>query len=114
MVTNEYIIESMFPEEAGDPARMAAQVISGIGFPWGRHDHGYREPIRLKGLTTAAALWVTAALGITIGAGFYFGAIAGTVIVCGSSGLYALVDRVIIGNSRYMKLCIEGSDEKLS
>ena len=33
------------------------------------------------------------------------------MIVCGSSGLYALFDRMIIGNSRYMKLCIEGSDE---
>ena len=40
---------------------------------------------QVKGLTTAAALWVTAALGIMIGTGFYFGAVAGTVVVCGFS-----------------------------
>ncbi len=109
MVTNEYIMVYV-SGGSGDAARMAAQVISGIGF-LGAGTIMVTGANQIKGLTTAAALWVTAALGITIGAGFYFGAIAGTVIVCGSSGLYALFDRMIIGNSRYMKLCIEGSDE---
>ena len=63
---------------------------------------------QIKGLTTAAALWVTAALGIMIGSGFYFGAVAGTVVVCGFSRLYTLLDMVITGRSRYMKLCVEG------
>ena len=68
---------------------------------------------QIKGLTTAAALWVTAALGIMIGSGFYFGAVAGTVVVCGFSRLYTLLDMVITGRSRYMKLCVEGVDEQI-
>ena len=109
MLTNEYIILYISGGN-GDTARMAAQVISGIGF-LGAGTIMVTGSNQVKGLTTAAALWVTAALGITIGSGFYFGAIVGTLIVCGSSGLYALFDQIIIGNSRYMKICIEGSDE---
>ena len=109
MVTNEYIIEYV-SGGSGDPARLAAQVISGIGF-LGAGTIMVTGANQVKGLTTAAALWVTAAIGITIGSGFYFGAMAGTAVVCGFSGLYALVDRVINGNSRYMKLCVEGADE---
>lgn len=109
MVTNEYIM-AYVSGGTGDAARMAAQVISGIGF-LGAGTIMVTGANQIKGLTTAAALWVTAALGITIGSGFYFGAIAGTIIVCGSSGVYSLFDRIIIGNSRYMKLCIEGIDE---
>ena len=110
MVTNEYIMIYV-SGGSGDAARMAAQVISGIGF-LGAGTIMVTGANQVKGLTTAAALWVTAALGITIGSGFYFGAIAGTVMVCGFSGLYTLFDSVIIGNSRYMKLCIEGADER--
>ena len=109
MVTNEYIIEYV-SGGSGDPARLAAQVISGIGF-LGAGTIMVTGANQVKGLTTAAALWVTAAIGITIGSGFYFGAMAGTAVVYGFSGLYALVDRVINGNSRYMKLCVEGADE---
>jgi len=56
----------------GDPGRIAAQVVSGMGFL------GAGAIIRLgnniKGLTTAASLWLTAAIGLTIGAGMYIAA----------------------------------------
>ena len=55
---------------------MAAQVISGIGF-LGAGTIMTTGNDRVKGLTTAAALWVTAAIGIAIGTGFCFGGIAG-------------------------------------
>lgn len=71
MITNEYI--SVYVSGgSGDAARMAAQVISGIGF-LGAGTIIVTGVNQIKGLTTAAALWVTAALGITIGTGFYFG-----------------------------------------
>ena len=70
MVTNEYIIEYV-SGGSGDPARLAAQVISGIGF-LGAGTIMVTGANQVKGLTTAAALWVTAAIGITIGSGFYF------------------------------------------
>lgn len=55
-----------------DPARLAAQVISGIGF-LGAGTILYTGK-SITGLTTAASLWVVAAIGLTIGAGFYYGA----------------------------------------
>ncbi len=108
MVTNEYI--SINVGGTGDAARMAAQVISGIGF-LGAGTIMVTGANRVKGLTTAAALWVNAAVGIAIGAGFYFGAIATTALVCMSSIVFRSVDRMILSNSRYMKLCVEGVNE---
>jgi putative Mg2+ transporter-C (MgtC) family protein len=62
-----------------DPARLAAQVISGIGFLGAGVIlfNGYS----LTGLTTAATLWVVAGIGLASGAGFYYPAIATTFIV---------------------------------
>ena len=52
-----------------DPARMAAQVISGMGFLGAGTI--IKEGVTVKGLTTAAGLWSVACLGLVIGAGFY-------------------------------------------
>lgn len=71
IMTNQYVSQTF---GTGDPTRMAAQVISGIGFlgagtilVTGRH--------QVKGLTTAAGLWATACMGLAIGIGFYKAAI---------------------------------------
>ena len=59
-----------------DPGRIAAQVVSGIGFLGAgaiMQDRG-----KVRGLTTAASLWVVAAIGLAIGAGMYFSAISTT------------------------------------
>jgi len=62
---------------SGDPGRIAAQVVAGMGFL------GAGAIIKLgnniRGLTTAASLWVTAAVGLTIGAGMYIA--AGAVVI---------------------------------
>lgn len=60
----------------GDPMRISAQVISGIGF-LGAGTIMTRNHFQIKGLTTAAGLWTTAAIGLAIGVGFYLGALAG-------------------------------------
>ena len=57
-----------------DPFRMAAQVISGIGF-LGVGTILLKGRFQITGLTTAAGLWCTAAIGLAIGAGFYEGAL---------------------------------------
>jgi putative Mg2+ transporter-C (MgtC) family protein len=59
---------------ATDMTRMPAQVISGIGF-LGVGTIMVTRYYRVKGLTTAAGLWVTACMGLAIGIGFYFGAL---------------------------------------
>ncbi len=64
--------------DASDNLRMAAQVITGIGFLGAGTIVQTRSSIR--GLTTAATIWVTAAIGLSIGEGFYYAAIAVTII----------------------------------
>ena len=62
-----------------DPARLAAQVVSGIGFLGAGTI--LRDKTSVKGLTTAASLWVVAAIGLAAGAGFYFSASFVTLLV---------------------------------
>ncbi len=62
-----------------DPARMAAQVVSGIGFI-GAGTIIFQKNV-VKGLTTAAGLWVTSAIGMTASAGMYSVSIAATIMV---------------------------------
>lgn len=62
-----------------DPARLAAQVVSGIGFLGAGTI--MREGATVRGLTTAASLWVVSGIGLAAGAGFYFGAAVATALV---------------------------------
>jgi len=62
-----------------DPSRMAAQVVSGIGF-LGAGSILLRGEI-IRGLTTAASLWTVAAIGLAVGGGMYVAAVTGTSIV---------------------------------
>ncbi|MBR6510526.1 MAG: MgtC/SapB family protein [Clostridia bacterium] len=76
-------VTSMFLSETlgsgGDIARISAQVISGIGF-LGAGTIMVRNSSIITGLTTAAGMWATAAIGIAAGYGFYVGAIVATFI----------------------------------
>lgn len=72
IMTGEYI-SLRFP--GADPTRLGAQVISGIGF-LGAGTIMMTGIHQIRGLTTAAGLWASACMGIAIGAGFYFGAVA--------------------------------------
>ena len=65
---------SLLVFETGDPLRVAAQVISGIGF-LGVGTILIKGRFQITGLTTAAGLWCAGAIGIALGAGFYEGAI---------------------------------------
>ena len=65
--------------ELSDPLRVSAQVISGIGF-LGAGTIMLKGRFQIVGLTTAAGLWVTAAIGLSAGIGFYEGAIAAFLI----------------------------------
>lgn len=65
--------------ETSDPLRVSAQVISGIGF-LGVGTIMLKGRFQIVGLTTAAGLWVTAAIGLSVGAGFYEGGIIAFLI----------------------------------
>jgi putative Mg2+ transporter-C (MgtC) family protein len=62
-----------------DPTRIAAQIVTGIGFLGAGAI--IRHGLSIRGLTTAATLWVVAAIGMAAGAGYYSGAIVATVVV---------------------------------
>jgi putative Mg2+ transporter-C (MgtC) family protein len=61
-----------------DPSRIAAQVVTGIGFLGAGVI--FRQGFTIRGLTTAASLWVVAAVGMAAGAGFWKGAVIGAVV----------------------------------
>jgi putative Mg2+ transporter-C (MgtC) family protein len=63
---------------ASDPTRVAAQIVTGIGFLGAGAI--LREGLSVRGLTTAGSLWVVAAVGMGAGAGFYWAAIAGAAL----------------------------------
>lgn len=73
------MLVSMYGFDEGDPARLAAQVVSGVGFLGAgaimREDKGNG----IKGITTAATIWMSAMIGLACGNGFYFGAVVVTV-----------------------------------
>jgi len=61
-----------------DPTRIAAQIVTGIGFLGAGAI--IRDGLSVRGLTTAATLWVVAAVGMACGAGYYWPAVAGTAL----------------------------------
>ncbi|HYE09255.1 MAG TPA: MgtC/SapB family protein [Patescibacteria group bacterium] len=63
----------------GEPARLAAQVVSGIGFLGAGTI--LRTGNNIRGLTTAASIWVCGGIGLAIGNGYYLGGVATTIIV---------------------------------
>lgn len=77
MLTNIYMANHY---TIGDPSRLGSQVVSGIGF-LGAGTIITTSHNQVKGLTTAAGLWVSAALGLAIGVGFYEGAVIGAFAV---------------------------------
>ena len=77
MMTNQFLYQTT---ATGDPARMSAQVISGIGF-LGAGTIVVTRHNQIKGLTTAAGLWACAAVGLSIGIGFYEAALVSGVAI---------------------------------
>lgn len=74
MMTNEYLFKYY---GSGDPARMGAQVISGIGF-LGAGTIIVTSHNKVMGLTTAAGLWAAACIGLALGIGYYSAALIGS------------------------------------
>lgn len=105
MMTGQYMTE-LFNT---DPARMPAQVISGIGF-LGAGTIMVTRYYRVKGLTTAAGLWVAACMGLAIGIGFYFGAIVTCVVLIIVMTFADKLESVYTGRLRRLHLYIIFSD----
>jgi putative Mg2+ transporter-C (MgtC) family protein len=81
-----------------DPTRIAAQIVTGIGFLGAGAI--IRQGITIRGLTTAAGLWVVAAIGMAAGAGYYVAALVTTALVLVGLGPLRWVERGLIGRIR--------------
>jgi putative Mg2+ transporter-C (MgtC) family protein len=73
-----------------DPTRMAQGIMTGIGFLGAGVI--IKEGLSVRGLTTAASIWITAALGIVAGVGFYFLLLVGIVLVLGTLSVFRWVE----------------------
>ena len=79
----------------GDAVRVPAAIVTGVGFLGAGAI--LRSGERVRGLTTAAGIWVVAAIGLLSGAGFFIAAIGGTIIALVVVNISALLDERILG-----------------
>lgn len=79
MMLSIYVPQTLVDFKNGDPGRIAAQVVTGIGFLGAGAI--LRLGVGVRGITTAASIWVVAAIGLCAGAGMYAAAVIATVIV---------------------------------
>lgn len=73
-----------------DPTRMAQGIMTGIGFVGAGAI--IKEGFTVRGLTTAASIWITAAIGILTGIGFYFAAVVGTLLALGTLSTFRWIE----------------------
>jgi putative Mg2+ transporter-C (MgtC) family protein len=76
-----------------DPTRMAQGIMTGIGFLGAGVI--FKEGLTVRGLTTAASIWMTASIGVLMGIGFYFPAVLATVLTLATLVLLHRVERVV-------------------
>ena len=107
MLTNQFIYQSA---GTGDPVRMGAQVVSGIGF-LGAGTIIVTRRSQIKGLTTAAGLWAAAGVGLALGVGFYFGAALGGAAIFGVMTLLHRMDNKLQRNARTIEVYVEMSQD---
>ena len=90
MVLSQALYQNVEGKTNADPARLAAQVVSGIGFLGAGAI--MKEGLTVTGLTTAACLWVVAGVGLAVGAGFYSGALFTAALVFITLGTLSRLD----------------------
>ena len=103
MLTNQFVYETF---QTGDVGRIAAQVISGIGF-LGAGSILITSRNQIKGLTTAACLWACACMGIALGVGFYTLALIGFTITIIALFFLAPVEKKLTRYSRTHRFHVE-------
>ena len=77
-----------------DPTRISAQIVTGIGFLGAGAI--IRQGLSIRGLTTAAGLWVAAAIGMAVGAGYWSAALIGTGVVLVSLGPLRVAEGIVV------------------
>ena len=107
MLTNQYIYQTT---GAGDPMRLGAQVVSGIGF-LGAGTIVVTRRSHIRGLTTAAGLWASAGVGLALGIGFYEGALIAGFAIFVTMTLLQHLDSRVHRNTKTMEVYVELAPE---
>jgi putative Mg2+ transporter-C (MgtC) family protein len=107
MILSQEVYSAVEGRTNADPARLAAQVVSGIGFLGAGTI--MKEGLTVKGLTTAACLWVVAGVGLAVGAGFYGGALFTAFLVFATLGILSRLDEWV-SPDKSMVITIETDD----
>lgn len=103
MMTDQYIVT--YISSTADPARLGAQVITGVGFLGaGTIVLAGRQ---IRGLTTAAGLWASACLGLAVGIGFFSAAIVATALIIIVLALFPKLESRIYASASSIALHIE-------
>src|SRR3989338_4329653 len=105
MLTSMYIFDIYSDRATPDPGRIAAQVVSGIGFLGAGTIIRFKASVR--GLTTAASLWTVAGLGLAVGAGLFIPATFTTILVLAALFFLNRVERGMIRRDWYKSLEID-------
>lgn len=109
VVSNLLFVEFRPLGATPDPARLGAQVISGVGFLGAGTI--MREGLSVKGLTTAASLWAVACLGLAAGAGYYAIALTGAGAVYATLTVFEVIQRKMnSGRHATLSLSLECTD----
>lgn len=103
-MTSQYLLLEM--HYYTDITRLGAQVVAGIGFV-GAGAIVVTRSRQVKGLTTAAGLWVSAIIGLSLGAGFYEGSIYATLLVLGAELVLTRFEYRTLRNSSRLNLYVE-------
>ncbi|WP_433618692.1 MgtC/SapB family protein [Dactylosporangium sp. CA-139114] len=94
--------------QRSDPTRVAAQVVTGIGFLGGGAI--FKEGVTVRGLTTAASLWVTAAVGLAVGLRAWPAALVTTVLTVTVLWLLKVAERHYLALRRHLLMCVTLKD----
>lgn len=100
VLTNQYVYQIT---SIGDPMRMGAQVVSGIGF-LGAGTIIVTKQNHIRGLTTAAGLWAAAAVGLALGIGFYEAALIAGLAIFIILTAFNWLDNKITSRNKYLDL----------
>lgn len=105
-------LQSMSPDNfTADPLRLSAQVIAGMGFV-GAGAIIVTRRRQVKGLTTAAGLWVSAIIGVAAGAGCYVEALFACFLILVAELGFSKVEYFLMASSRFINIYIDFSDKK--
>ena len=108
MLTSMHMFDLYNGKMPVDPSRIAAGVITGIGFLGAGTIMHFKSAVR--GLTTAASLWVAAGIGLSVGSGLYFGSIVATVLTLSALMVFSKLERGLIRKVWFKTLVLELKD----